>query len=65
MRATCSKSGCSRRTFMDEDFCTKHEPFDIPWWAIAWVIFCVVFGGVVGAVIIWAVVQLVQWITAQ
>jgi hypothetical protein len=62
---TCSKRGCSGRTFMDSDRCFDHQRAGIGFGFGLWFAFCALVAlGMLGLVG-WAVIELVTWVTAK
>lgn len=63
--STCTKRGCDRRTFMDTDRCFDHQRGTLPPTVGAWFGFCILVALAVLGVGIWAVVELVTWVTSR
>lgn len=61
----CTKRGCNRPAFMDEDRCFDHAGTPGGFGFKLWIAFCAVLGAALTAVGIWAVVTLVMWVTAR
>jgi len=62
--AVCSKGGCNRRTFMDTDRCFDHQAGPGIGFRL-WFGFCALVSLAVAGVIIWAVIELVKWVTTK
>lgn len=64
----CSKRNCTRRRFMDTDRCFDHQLAMSPATRVAFVlygIFSVLVALAVLGVCVWAVIELVQWVTSK
>ena len=65
MRQICSRTGCHAPAFIDDDKCFNHrrthdERLVTSWLAVSLVLTLIVLG-----VLVWAVIELVQWVTTK
>ena len=59
----CTRSGCNARRFADTDRCFDHQRGRGLF--VAWFLFCAVVALAVLGLGAWAVIEIVQWVTAQ
>lgn len=63
--STCSKPGCIRRTFMDDDRCFDHKKSRIQGFFAVWFAFVAFIAVCMIGVSVWALIELVGWVTTK
>lgn len=64
-RTVCTKPGCHRSAFMDEDRCIDHQRMPGGALFAAWFLFCAFVALALLAGAGWAVFELVMWVTQK
>lgn len=63
--SSCNWKGCGRRTFMDSDRCFDHQYVREARWFGLGAVAIILVNLAVLALVVWAVISLVQWVTSK